>query len=373
MRVDRFELLQLSIPLKGSFGHAASHRSSSELVLVSAHDEAGNVGWGEALPREYVTGESLASVLELHAPAIAAHWLARTLPDLDAVLAELRAQIDAPEVGRALASFGAIELALLDLAGRRFGVALAQLLGGIVGPELPAGSVIGFEVPTDKLARHCAALRFGKRRFIKLKVGAPDDEARMAVLAKVFGTLPIRIDANAAWSPDEALERLRALARFPIAWVEEPVADRNADAMRRIREELGLRVMADESVCTRADLERLVAARALDVVNVRLGKLGGVLGSQRICTACRAAGIATSLGTMVGETGVLSRAAELFGRCVPGFDHLDGKGQNAFLLAEDILDPDAESPGDDAPGLGTTVSRTRALALAVAPSISISA
>ncbi|MBC8072102.1 MAG: hypothetical protein IAG13_27525, partial [Deltaproteobacteria bacterium] len=339
MRIDRFELLHLRIPLTGSFGHAASHRSSSELVLVAAHDEAGNVGWGEALPREYVTGESIDSVLGMHVPEIAATWLGRTLTGMDELTSELRTKLDRPEVGRNLASFGAVELALLDLAGRRFEVALADVLGGIIGPELPAGSVIGFEVATDKLERHCAALRFGKRRFIKLKVGAPDDEARMAAVAKVFKDLPIRIDANAAWTGDEALEHLRALARFPIAWVEEPVADRDADAMRRIREQLGLKVMADESVCTLADLERLVAARALDVVNVRLGKLGGVLASQRLCQHCEAAGIAVSLGTMVGETGVLSRASELFGRCVPGFDHLDGKGQNAFLLAEDILDP----------------------------------
>ncbi len=363
MKITRVERLHLRIPMRTSFGHAASMRSQSEVVLVAAHDELGNVGWGEALPRDYVTGETIPSVLDEHLPAIAAPWLDREWADHDRVVAELQAQIDRPEVGRALASFGAIELALLDLAGRRFGVPLAHVLGGTLGPELPAGAVIGFEVETAALERHCVKLRFGGRKHIKLKVGADDDEARMAAVAKVFKDLPIRIDANAAWTPDEALARLRTLARFAIAWVEEPVADRDADAMRRIREELGLRVMADESVCTLGDLERLIAARALDVVNVRLGKLGGVLGSARICARAKAAEIAVSLGTMVGETGVLSRAAELFGRAVPGFDHLDGKGQNAFLLAEDILDPDADPPRDDAPGLGITVSRARVDAL----------
>jgi muconate cycloisomerase len=355
----RFEAFHLRIPLRTSFGHAASTRSESELVLLAAHDDRGNVGWGEALPRDYVTGETIEAVLMLHLPKILARWYEPT--SFEQVVADLRAQID--EVGHALATFGALELAMLDVAGRRFGVPLAQALGGITGPELPAGVVIGFEIATDALERHCAKLRFGGRRFIKLKVGADDDEARMAAVARVFKDLPVRIDANAAWSADEALERLRVLSRFPIAWVEEPCRDRDADGMRRIREALGLRVMADESVCTLGDLERLIAARAIDVVNVRLGKMGGVLGSARICERARQAGIALALGTMVGETGVLSRAAELFGRCVPGFDHLDGKGQNAFLLSEDILDPDADPPRDDAPGLGITVSRARALAL----------
>lgn len=351
----RFEAFHLRIPLRTSFGHAASMRSESELVLVAARDDHGNVGWGEALPRDYVTGETIDAVIMLHLPKILARW--REPGSFDEVVTGLRAQID--EVGHALASFGAVELALLDVAGKRFGVPLAQVLGGMKGPELPAGSVIGFEIETAALERHCAKLRFGGRKHIKVKVGADDDEARMAAVARVFKDLPIRIDANAAWSADEALDRLRVLARFPIAWVEEPCADHDADGMRRIREELGLRVMADESVCTIGDLERLIAARAIDVVNVRLGKMGGVLGSARICERARQAGIALALGTMVGETGVLSRAAEVFGRCVPGFDHLDGKGQNAFLLSEDILDPDADPPRDDAPGLGITVSRAR--------------
>lgn len=359
MRIAEIGLHRLRIPLRQAFAHAAGSRAESELVLVELVDDAGTRGWGDVLPRAYVTGETLDSVLDVHAPQLCARWLGLELRDRDEVVAFLTADID--RMGGALATFAGFELALLDSAGQRFGFALADVLGGIRGPELPAGVIIGFEVPTDGLARHCAALRFGKRQHIKVKVGLPDDQARMAIVAGVFGDLPIRIDANAAWTADVAVERLRALARFRIASVEQPVAKDDLAGMRRIRQEIGMKVMADESVCTLADARALADGHAADVFNVRLGKMGGVLAAARICELAREVGIEVSLGTMVGETGVLSRASEVFGRCVPGFDCLDGKGQNRHLLAEDVLAPDPSR--DDAPGLGVRVDIDRVHAL----------
>ncbi|MBX7082250.1 MAG: hypothetical protein K1X88_23790 [Nannocystaceae bacterium] len=368
MRLREVELQRLSIPFKGSFGHAASMRSATEPVLVTLHDEQGRRGVGEALPRDYVTGETLQTVIERDGPALARELLASALPTMDAVVAWLREAVSRWD--HALSAFGAFELALLDLAGQRHGVALVDLLGGVQSPELPAGMVIGFEVATAKLERHCAALRFGKRRHIKVKIGAADDAQRLAIIARVLGPLPLRLDANAAWTADEAVARLGALAAVPglaIASVEQPVGKHDLAGLRRIRTELGLRVMADESVCSFADAERLVAAQAVDVFNVRLGKMGGALATARICEFARRAGIGASLGTMVGETGVLGRASELLGRALAptaGFDCLDGKGQNAFLLTEDILEPDADADVH-APGLGVRVSDDRVRAHAV--------
>jgi len=366
MRLAEIALHRLRVPLRKVFAHAAGERSTSELVLVAIADEQGNRGWGEVLPRPYVTGESIESVLDEHGPQRASRWIGRELAGRADVLAFLRAELDGADA--ALATFGGFELALLDLAGQRLGFALADVLGGMQRPELPAGVIIGFEIATAQLARHCAALRFGKRRHIKVKVGLPDDEARMAIVAEVFGDLPVRIDANAAWTADEAVERLRALARFPISSVEQPVAKDDLAGMRRIRQEVGVKVMADESVCTLADALAVVRSDAADVFNVRIGKMGGVLAAARICELAKDRGIAVSLGTMVGETGVLSRASEVFGRCVPGFDCLDGKGQNRHLLAEDVL-ADGEPPRDDAPGLGVRVDLDRVHALSAAAPI----
>ncbi|MCX4240777.1 mandelate racemase/muconate lactonizing enzyme family protein [Paraliomyxa miuraensis] len=380
MRIDAAVLHRVQIPFAGKqrFGHASSERSCSDAVFVELRDDQGGVGWGEILPRAYVTGETLEGVLERTGPQQARRLLGVELSDRSMVEAWIRQTL--PTVGRDLATFGGFELALLDLAGRRMGFSLADVLGGQTGnqtgnptgnqfgPSLPAGVIIGFEIATRKLKTYCALLRNKGHRHIKVKVGLPDDDERLQVITRVFGPdVPLRLDANEAWAkapPEVAAAEILTLARIgiPIHSVEQPLGAGDLAGMRWLREHAGAPIMADESVCSLADAEAIVRARAADIFNVRVGKHGGVLASLAIVEHARAAGIGVHLGTMVGESGVLSRVAEVFGRCVPGFACLDGKGQNRFLLEEDVLagptdaakDPAAVTPLT-APGLGVDV------------------
>jgi len=135
--------------------------------------------------------------------------------------------------------------------------------------------------------------------------------------------------------------------------------------MRRVREATGLPVMADESLCSLADARRLLAADAVDIFNVRLGKCGGFLGSLRLVALAAEHGLSCHLGTLVGETGILSRAAEIFGSHIEGFACLEGKGQNRFLLEQDVLD--APPASAESLGLGILVSQEQLERLSVAP------
>lgn len=355
MQIESARLHQLQIPFKGSFGHALSSRSRSDAVFVELRDDEGNTGWGEILPRPYVTGETIEGVVAGDGAAMAERLLGRSFSNADEVVAWVVATL--PEIGRQLATFGGFETALLDLAGKRLGFSLASVLGGEAGPSLPPGVIIGFEVVTADLKKHCIGLRWKKRTHVKVKVGLDEDLPRLAMISKVFGAdVPLRLDANAAWSASEAIERLRALTSegIPIASIEQPVPADDLAGLRAIRERTGIAVMADESVCSLADAERLVAEQAADIFNVRPGKHGGALASLAIVKCAQAAQIGVHLGTLVGESGVLSRVAEVFGRCVPGFACLDGKGQNRFLLEDDVLIP-SEAHDLDAPGLGINV------------------
>lgn len=365
MRIESATLHRVQIPFRGSFGHALSSRSRSDAVFVQLTDERGGVGWGEILPRPYVTGETIEGVMSHTGPALAERWLGTVLLDRAATVDFVRQQL--PRAGRDLATFGGFEVALLDLAGRRHGFSLASVLleddGGSPGPSLPPGVIIGFEVATADLKKHCVGLRWKGRTHVKIKVGLPDDRPRLEMITKVFGPeVPLRLDANAAWSADEAVQRLQALRDIPVASIEQPVPAEDLAGLRAVRERTGIAVMADESVCSLADAERLVEQRAADIFNVRPGKHGGAIASLQIVECARAAGIAVHLGTLVGESGVLSRVAEVFGRCVAGFECLDGKGQNRFLLEGDVLRPPQASGAEaheaddlDAPGLGVEV------------------
>jgi L-alanine-DL-glutamate epimerase-like enolase superfamily enzyme len=359
MQIEAVELRRIQIPFRRAFGHAAHERTGSDAILVAVVDDAGTVGWGEILPRPYVTAETIDGVLEDTAPVVAGRLLGHAFERRDDVVAWL---VEAADVaGRALATACGFDLALLDCAGRRLGFSAADVLGGVRGPSLPAGVIIGFEIATEQIARYCATLRLAGRRHIKLKVGRDDDDERLRAVARVFKDTPIRLDANAAWTAQQTIARLRGWAELSIASIEQPVPADDVEGLRAIREQTDVAVMADESVCTLGDAERLVAEGAADIFNVRLGKNGGLVASQRLVQRAAQLGIAVHLGTMVGETGVLSRASEVFGRCVPGFDCLDGKGQNAFLLEQDILEPhdDSSDPDHDPPGLGVRISDAR--------------
>jgi L-Ala-D/L-Glu epimerase len=359
VKVDGFELHPICVPFKMPFTHARYQRTETRAIIVALRSTDGVVGFGEILPRDYVTGETLARVLSHVGPAIGARFAGRRFAHVDDVVGCLRRELDG--AGRDLATFCGFETALLDLAGRTFGFGLGEILGGSPRPPLPAGVVIGFDLATKALPRHAAVMRLGGTRHVKVKVGLPDDPERLAIIAEAL-RVPIRIDANGAWaSAAEAIRHLRAMHAIPIASVEQPLPPQDLAGARQIREETGVAVVADEAVCTREDAERVILARAADVFNIRIAKCGGVLGSLHIVERARENGLRCHLGTLVGETGILTRIAEMFGRFVPGFDFLDGKGQNALLLTHDVLDDprDAVRAPASATGLGVRVSIER--------------
>ncbi len=366
MRVDAVQLQRVQIPLRRAFRHALHERRHTDATFVSIHGDDGSVGWGEILPRPYVTGETMDEVLTTLAPRLADALVGQSFPGFDAATQWLDGM--AAELGQKLATLCGFDLALLDLVGRSTGQPIASVLGGAPASQLPAGVIIGFEHATSKLARYCAALRLGGKTHVKVKVGLEDDLERLEAVVKVFKTLPLRLDANAAWTVEEAIERLEAMKSVAvIESIEQPIAADDLDGLRRIHEATDIEVMADESVCSLADAERIIAAEAASIFNIRLGKNGGFWAAHRLCRRAREAGISIHLGTMVGESGVLSRAGEIFGRCEPGFACLDGKGQNAFLLEVDILSESGEHPAETkvaeidvgAPGLGVEISQAR--------------
>lgn len=363
MRIDSVQLQHVRIPLKRAFQHALHERRHADAVVVRVAADDGSVGWGEIQPRRYVTGESLEDVLATEGPALGRALLGQAFERWDDATAWLEEQADAR--GPKLATLCGFDLALLDAVGQALGEPISAALGGTVHHELPAGVIVGFEHPTDKLARYCATLRLAGKTHVKVKVGLDDDPQRLAAIATVFKTLPLRIDANAAWTPDEAVVRLKQLqAVAPIASVEQPVAADDIAGLARIQAETGVAVMADESLRDLADARRLIDSGAARIFNVRLGKNGGVWGAHRLCALARAAGIELHLGTMVGETGVLSAASEIFGRCEAGFACLDGKGQNRFLLEVDILGESSHHRDhtNEPSGLGITVDDERVAA-----------
>jgi len=207
VRLESIELRFVRIPFKRPFGHALKQRTLAETIIVVARSAAGTVGLGEIVPRPYLTGETVEDVRARTAPARARRCRGLSFSSQGEVVGWLREELDG--AGRDLATLGGFELALLDLSGKELGFSAGDVLGGAPGPALPPGVVIGFEVETPALKKHCALLRMSGKTHVKVKVGRPDDVERLTIIAATLGPqLPLRLDANGAWPVDVAIERL---------------------------------------------------------------------------------------------------------------------------------------------------------------------
>jgi len=367
-RLESITIYRLRIRFHQAFRHALQKREESDAVIVKIRDTDGRVGFGESLPRSYVTGETIESMIarirERLAPKIFGEKFApgwETLEYLQAVQPDwTKPDLGEQQVISWNAAFCAVELALLDWSLRCDGCALGDLLAPL-RYEIVYSGVISADVPDDAAALARRMARLGLRQ-IKIKVGTADDAARLdAVRRAMGGEVELRADANGVWSAGEAIEQLRRLEKFRLAAIEQPVAAGDLAGMKRVRAESGVPVVADESLVTVEHARRLIELGACDIFNIRLSKNGGIAGSLAIANLARETGIKIQIGAQVGETAVLSAAGRAFAAHVPSLQFAEGSF-GSWLLNEDIaFENVAFGYGGRAPllqsrGLGMTIN-----------------
>jgi L-alanine-DL-glutamate epimerase-like enolase superfamily enzyme len=315
MEVVSIEVIPIEIPLRRPFAHHLNTHSVSRPQLVRLTLADGTVGWGEAQPREYVTGESIASVHEV-VGALDALWRGTGMDGLEGAATLLRAS---PFRAEAPAAFAGVELALLDAVGRSEGRNVTEILGFPKTEWLPYdGAVIGF-LPPSALGMVLMRVRQLGKRVVKLKAGRDGDRERIATVRRILGDdVRIVLDANGAWTAEEAIATIQSFQGLGVEGVEQPVARHDLAGMAAVRAAVEPQIIADESVCTMDDAQRLVDAHAADAFNIRIGKCGGLLTSLDLIDFARQHGILANLGVMVGETGIAGTAGRLLAACTTG-------------------------------------------------------
>ncbi len=312
----RFELSAVDLPFRVSFKHSAAERRSSESLFLKCVTENGALvaptranatGYGESLPREYVTGESRAGAFELLAERVLPHLAGRSFADLaevEAFLGECDGRAPADWVDPSTpqgAAWCAVDLALLDACGRAFGERpLADATQALPAAFRYSG-VVSAETGWKK-ALLLLAYRAMGLRHLKLKVGPETSEDDVRRIRALVGRgMDLRADANMGWTADESLERMRALAPYGVRSYEQPIAAADLDGQARLVSESELDVMADESFHTRESLERLIERRAATAVNARISKCGGLIATKNRCReACRWSTTRTSASASTG-------------------------------------------------------------------------
>jgi L-alanine-DL-glutamate epimerase-like enolase superfamily enzyme len=258
------------------------------------------IGFGEAGPLAPVSIDDVLAALEDCRPLLA-H--SDATPDHRELLAECARAAVLPQ------AVAAIDLALWDLAGRRAGKPVWQLLELSDPSPVEVNATIALEDRASAAAAAGAAREAGFR-CVKVKVGIGDDAGRVAAVRAALGPeIGIRLDANGVWSVDEALASLRALEPAGIELCEEPVS--GLDSVACVSAETSVPVAIDETTASPGALDR----RVCDAVCLKISRCGGISGTLDAARRARAAGyeiyLASSLDGPLGIAAALHAATAI--------------------------------------------------------------
>lgn len=305
MKVSRLDIYEFYLPFRFAFRHAASTRDANRTVIVKLTTEQGRVGFGEAIPRPYLTGESSESVVETLA-VFWRDWLRDyTIPAPEKFNTALTTLWQRPDVQNNLAAFAAVDVALWDLAqikhsnlippAARERVVVLPLLNGMATVAAVAG-----------------ARAAGYRRF-KLKLSQVDQLKKVALYKRLLSKNDwVVVDANMAFGADEALFVAKELKRLGVNLFEQPCAAFALDDLAKIERDVALPVMADESLCSLQQAKDIVRINAASVWNIRLAKNGGLTGANELAALAQKHGKQIYSGCLVGETTLLHQAQSIF-------------------------------------------------------------
>lgn len=375
MEIRDFTAYRVTIRLLKPIRHASHARTETESIIVRCRLADGTTGWGEGLPREYVTGETIDTAWDLLRQTDFRRNFMGRIQNLEDVLSRLsafdiprRADDDRGCYGNSVRC--AIELSVLDAAFREQGLPLSALTGMIsdaapicqkldrarYGAAFTAMSVYG------QISR-AIKLRLFNFHQAKVKTGVEgvDDAALLRRLRGIVGRrFDLRIDANEAWSCQNLAEKLENILPFHITSVEQPVPHEEVAGLAALRGRIGVPLMLDESLCSEIDACRAIDQGTCDLFNIRLSKCGGFLNSVKLAVTAFKAGLGYQLGCQVGETGILSAAGRHFATSVANIRYLEGSFDR-FLVRDRLTREDITfgwggyAPALKGPGLGVTI------------------
>ncbi len=189
----------------------------------------------------------------------------------------------------------ALDMALHDRIGRLRGQPLHQLLNLPQPVPMPTSYTISLDRP-DVMAE--MARQIPDYPIIKVKLGGEDDVACIAAIRAARPDVKLRVDANAAWLPDEAIRHINALVPYGLEMVEQPTPTEDIEGMGEVQAHVDVPIVADESVQTLENVERLAAA-GVQGINLKLMKVGGIAPGLQMLRRARELGMSVMLGCMV--------------------------------------------------------------------------
>lgn len=296
MIIEDIQYKPLKIKLNGTFKVAFTEIDYAENVLIKIQTDDGVIGYGEAAPMPFVTGETAQSVeaaLDLLKPGlIGLNPLA---------LDKIHEIIDGAILSNTSAKC-AIDMALYDIAGKAFGKPVYELLGGSSG-KVQNDATIGIAAPeemADKALYYVEELGYN---ILKIKVGIDpksDIEALKLIRKAIGPDIRLRVDANQGYTTSVAVGVLDSMEQLGVEAIEQclPAWDFEGSAYVRSKAK-GIAIMLDESIHGPKDVMKAVKIGAADILNIKLMKCGGLYPGAQIAAIAQAAGLTCMVGCML--------------------------------------------------------------------------
>lgn len=352
MKITKVRLGLISVPLRTPFKTALRSVSSVEDVIVELHTDCGAVGYGEAPPTGAITGDTTGAIIGAIQDHIAKTILGRDVDEFEPLLQSVQKCI----VGNTSAK-AAVDMALWDLYGQLYNIPVYKLLGG-GRRNITTDITISVNGPETMAKDALSAVARGYN-CLKMKVGiSPElDVARLRAVRQAVGRdVVIRIDANQAWQPKQAVKLLNQMQDqgLDIELVEQPVRAHDFEGLKYVTERSYVPVLADEAVFSPEDAMTIMKMGAADLINIKLMKCGGLYNALKIASAAQVFGVECMIGCML-EAKISVNAAVHLGCARNIITKVDLDGP--VLCSEDPILGGAvfnerEITVSDAPGLG---------------------
>ena len=306
MRITSIEIYKANIDLKERFKIAIMEVSTVQSIFIKINTDEGLYGLGEANPSRVVTGEPQATCLAT------APDLAKLLIGQNPLEVENREKNLSSFLARNNAVRSAFDMALYDILGKASGLPLYQIFGGD-NRSIETDMTLFIAAPGE-MAEKAAELKNLGFKALKIKVGTTTDldVRRVSEIRKAVGDeVSIRVELWTVETSIMAITTLRLLEPMRIEYCEQPVAHWDWQGMKRIRQNIKIPIMADESLFDHHDAFRLAFHECCDYFNIKLSKSGGLHTAMKIDAVAEGAGITCMMGCRNETRLGLSAAAHL--------------------------------------------------------------
>ncbi|MGN7386577.1 o-succinylbenzoate synthase [Sporosarcina sp. SAFN-015] len=332
MRITEVTIRKMKMRMKEPFSTSFGTMQDKHFLLLEARDEIGNTGWGEsvAFDAPWYTEETVETSLHMLRDFLIPLLLGKDISHPDDV-----GSLFAPIRGNNMAK-ASLEGAVWDLYAKRKGISLAEALGG-ERQRIEVGISIGIQknlaALIDKVQRK---LEEGYKRIkVKIKPGA--DVEVLRGLRSAFPDVPLMADANSAYTLED-IDLLKQLDEFGLLMIEQPLAHDDIVDHAILQKQLKTPICLDESIHSVEDARKAVELESTKVINVKIGRVGGLSEAKRIHDYCMGKGVPVWCGGML-EAGI-GRAHNIALTSLPNFILPGDTAGSSHYWEKDIIKPE---------------------------------